>query len=492
MRRAEGAPRTAYASLLSALRFLEEAGEVPEAERLHCSPALANAEKELSLAAAAAAAQTSGHEARGPAPQLPLAVLAALERVVLNPELPDYHRAFAGFRLLRHWSSLRWDDTQGLPPSSLEERARGVTGTLDRTKTSGRGKLHQVLPVFWSLGAHLEKPWLGETVNLLTKGSFAFERDFLLPLPVDGSFKAASRRRALYSDSAAFSQLLWASLTDAEGVQLLPHGAGAFFTEHSDRAGLDSWAAALGVGVSERAFLGRWRAGGSTDTYVRTALRVVENVQLLAASRAQQSLGGGPDFFGEEELLNRMFKFLVSRGWSEAAAAAVEKRLTVADYSLSPQQQLPDLPTDWSLADWSSAAVPGDEATVSETELGPFEAPVPEAELVHAFAQAVQADRAPAVPVQGYVISVTRGGRHRKLHHVGSCRFVPGVDYRQYEVYGDVMPGMSEMDSRCSWCFGRGPGIDPVLDEEGSGAESLDSSSSSTAEKPARKKARKP
>jgi hypothetical protein len=274
VRRAEGAPRTAYASLLSALRFLEEAGEVPEAERLYCSPALANAEKELSLAAAAAAAQTSGHEARGPAPQLPLAVLAALERVVLNSELPDYHRAFAGFRLLRHWSSLRWDDTQGLPPSSLEERARGVTGTLDRTKTSGRGKLHQVLPVFWSLGAYLEKPWLAETVKLFTKDSFGFDRDFLLPLPANSDFKAASRRRALYSDSAAFSQLLWASLTDAGGVQLLPRGAGAF-TEHSDRAGLDSWAAALGVGASERAFLGRWRAGGSTDAYVRTALRVV-------------------------------------------------------------------------------------------------------------------------------------------------------------------------------------------------------------------------
>jgi len=227
VRRAEGAPRTAFASLLSALRFLEEAGEVPEAERLYCNPALTNAEKEFSLAAAATAAQTSGsRQTRGQAPQLPLAVLAALERVVLDTELPAYHRAFAGFRLLRHWSSLRWDDTQGLPPSSLEERARGVTGTLDRTKTSGRGKLHQVLPVFWSLGAHLEKPWLGETVNLLTKGSFAFERDFLLPLPVDGSFKAASRRRALYSDSAAFSQLLWASLTDAEGVQLLPQGRG--------------------------------------------------------------------------------------------------------------------------------------------------------------------------------------------------------------------------------------------------------------------------
>jgi hypothetical protein len=258
-------------------------------------------------------------------------------------------------------------------------------------------------------------------------------------------------------------------LTDAEGVQLLPCGAGAFFTEHSDRAGLDSWAAALGVGASERAFLGRWRAGGSTDAYVRTALRVVENVQLLSASRAQQSLRAGPDFFGKEELLNGMFKFLVCRGWSESDAAAVEKRLRVADYSLNPQQQLPDLPKDWSLADWSLAALPSNEVTVPEAVLVHSEPPAPEAELVHAFDLAVQADRAPAVPVQGYVISVTRGGLHRKLHHVRSCRFVPGVNYRQYEVYGDVMPGMSVMDSRCSWCFGRGLGLNQCWMRRGPG-----------------------
>ena len=92
------------------------------------------------MAAAATAAQNSSgsRQARGQAPQLPLAVVAALEREVLNTELPNYNRAFAALRLLRHWSSLRWDDTQGLPPpSSLEGRARRVTGTLDRTKISG-------------------------------------------------------------------------------------------------------------------------------------------------------------------------------------------------------------------------------------------------------------------------------------------------------------------------------------------------------------------
>ena len=42
----EGAARTTQSSLLSSLRFLEEAGEVPEKERLSADPALANAAKE--------------------------------------------------------------------------------------------------------------------------------------------------------------------------------------------------------------------------------------------------------------------------------------------------------------------------------------------------------------------------------------------------------------------------------------------------------------
>ena len=345
-------------------------------------------------------------------------MLAALERTVLNPNLTAYHRAFEGFRLLRHWCSLRWDDTQGLSPSPLEERARGVTGTLDRTKTSGQGKQQQMLPVFWSSGAFLLHPWLTEAVRLLTEGSFDFERDFLLPLPADGGFTAASRRRALYSDSAAFSQSLWASLVDARGEQLLRHGAGAFFAEHSDRAGLESWAASLGVGSSERAFLGRWRASDATDTYVRTALRVVENVQLLTASRAQESLANGPDFFGEEELLTRMRKYLVTKGWCLADAEALEQKLQVADYNLNPQVLLPVLSKDWSLIDCY-------EETAAPETTAPL--PVPDAGLKGAFETALEADRAPPATVQGYVVSVTRGGLHRKLHHAGSCRSTLGL-----------------------------------------------------------------
>ena len=130
----EGAARSTYDSLLSALRFLEEAGEVEKGERLSNSPSLANAAKEAALHAA----QTSSRTPRGQAPQLPLALLVALESEVLNKERPLFHRGFAWYRLLRHWASLRWNDSQALPPSTLELRSRGLTGLLARTKTSAR------------------------------------------------------------------------------------------------------------------------------------------------------------------------------------------------------------------------------------------------------------------------------------------------------------------------------------------------------------------
>ena len=146
------------------------------------------------------------------------------------------------------------------------------------------------------------------------------------------------------------------------------------------------------------------------------------------------------------------------------------------------------MPKDWSVTDW--VAQPAEVVVTDPAEEAQIVAPVPDPELACAFEQAVQADRAPAVPVLGNVVSVTRGGRHRKLHHVGSRRFVPGVDYQDIEICGDVMPSKSEVDSRCSWCFGCGLALEPALEEEGSEAESLDSSSSSTVERPAPKRAR--
>ena len=117
-----------------------------------------------------------------------------------------------------------------------------------------------------------------------------------------------------------------------------------------------------------------------------------------------------------------------------------------------------------------------------------LEAAEPEPELKACrAAQAVAPEAAPVVP-WGYVVSVTRGGRHRKLHHVGSCWRVPGVDYADFDVYGDVMPELHLLDSKCHNCFGS-TALQPA-GEEGSDVESLDSSSSSSSGVPAGKRPR--
>ena len=80
------------------------------------------------------------------------------------------------------------------------------------------------------------------------------------------------------------------------------------------------------------------------------------------------------------------------------------------------------------------------------------------------------------------MVFVTRGGRHRKLHHIGSCKQVPGVDYKTYKVFGDVMPGNHQLDSLCGRCFGTTSLPDEIED-----AESFDSSSEAEAAPAAKK-----
>ena len=115
--------------------------------------------------------------------------------------------------------------------------------------------------------------------------SFGFKRDYLLPLPTQ-DLESAIRRRAVYSDAVGFSRRLMLSLSveGDEDTALLLGPPAAFWSEHSDRAGLTSWHTAMGTEKSQRGFLGRWAAQGSADSYVRTAVRVVETLQIQAAA----------------------------------------------------------------------------------------------------------------------------------------------------------------------------------------------------------------
>ena len=53
----------------------------------------------------------------------------------------------------------------------------------------------------------------------------------------------------------------------------------------------------------------------------------------------------------------------------------------------------------------------------------------------------------------GFVISVTQGGRARRLQYAGFCFRVPGEHYRKFEGCGDVEPELHRFNLRCLDCF---------------------------------------
>ena len=478
----EGLAPSTLPSFLAALSFFEEAGELPQDRRLTGNPAIDNASREHSLAAEerAKATRKNGQDKKqkkkGQAPPLLLMILISLEMAVLDTMRPLYHRAFAWYRLFRHWASLRWDDTQGLVPSSLERRSRGVFGLLERTKTSGPGKRQDCLPVWVSNDAHVRYPWLDVGLALWLEGPLSFPRDYFLPLPTS-NFQGALEVRAKYSDSAGFSRALFATLTDKHGKSFLSESACRFWTEHSDRAGLDGWCMALGVSEPERSFLGRWAAKSSTDTYVRTALRVVENLQCLAARHAQAAALGGPDFYGEEHILRDLAAHLVRNKVSEHLQNYILKVLTLPDFSkpIVPLENIqaavlaapPEGYQATEPADSEGDGVP----TPIEIEADPDLQP-----LAQEAVNAAVAEQAVAVVPFGYVISKTKRGKCLRLHFLKDCWMVPGVHYRDFDVWGDSLPAEADITCVCLHCMPLGR----QAAEDGQALEAAEQSSSSS------------
>ena len=86
------------------------------------------------------------------APRVLSAFLPALEEVVMDEEAPDVLRVAAWIKLLKVWSSLRFDDVVHLKLSTFRWYDGQLSATLLRTKSTGAGKRVRHLPMF--VGRH--------------------------------------------------------------------------------------------------------------------------------------------------------------------------------------------------------------------------------------------------------------------------------------------------------------------------------------------------
>ena len=58
-----------------------------------------------------------------------------------------------------------------------------------------------------------------------------------------------------------------------------------------------------------------------------------------------------------------------------------------------------------------------------------------------------------AGPLTGFVVSITKAGKFRRLHFAGACRLVPGIDYQHYDHHGDIAPAADQINARCRTCI---------------------------------------
>ena len=109
-----------------------------------------------------------------------------------------------------------------------------------------------------------------------------------------------------------------------------------------------------------------------------------------------------------------------------------------------------------------------------------------------AAASAARQEAVLEAPPAGFVVAKTTK-KVRCLHFIGACGKRPGVHYFSYEVWGDLMPGEADVDTRCKRCFKEGvpaslqPGVPVVEAEPATSSCSSSSSSSASADEEAEK-----
>ena len=504
MRLEEPCGKSVPRSVWSTLRFWEQAAELPEQERISISPALKNFFDEV----ARHPSWTDALKLRSSANRLTIRVVLAWEELVVRPNEKPYVRVFAWFKLLKLWAALRWDDTMGIPPSSLElVREKGLKGKIVRSKTSGEGRRVEMQEFYVAFDCWLERRgWLQEGWQLfreLGRGYGNEGRDFLLPRP-DRHLRGFRGAMVKYPEAMAMSRALLSMATrpDEDGLwnQLLitvPETSG-FWSEHSERITIISWAAALEVDPDARKRWGRWKPT-TDEEYAKTSQTMVMAAQKKVASQIRDGMTR-PNLVEDAEILLELGRWLEERGIVEHQIDEQLKRLRLrpgrrwrrgvdrlsdSDFELVEDMsevgaQDGHVVDDLDSRPPTTPLIGEGDATEDEKSLGEVGAssPAAAAEEVLELARQLMDDdgEEPSVSKGTFVLSVVGRSKRRTLHQIGACYRKPGVHYKEYLVIGDARPVLEKGERLCISCFGK---RDQIASEIGLGAGSDDDSGSS-------------
>ena len=198
VRAAEPCGKSVPGSLLKTLMFMEIAAEIPVDQRISKHPALVNCMEELVLYLDRRV--TTG---RKEAPMFLVSVVEALERAVVDMDLPRYVRGYAWYKLFKLWGGMRFNDTQGIEVSSI------LVADITQSKSTGPGKAVTRISVYVARGAWLvEKHWLQSGFSLwleMAEKAGLEERDYFLALPTK-DLGGIVNRVARYTEAVGMTQ----------------------------------------------------------------------------------------------------------------------------------------------------------------------------------------------------------------------------------------------------------------------------------------------
>ena len=433
--------RSVPMSIYAALKFLEASAELPATSRLSEDPILMNFMAEIGKSGWWVA------RIRTSANRLVLGIILCWEFLVLEMSESGYIRLFAWFKLVKFWAMLRWSDTLGIPPARMRwSKNDGLTGDIVRSKTTGAGKRIEVQQFCVSNGAFLLGPhWLEVGYELFEKyGKEARneKRDFMMPRPnkaLDGFRESMVNYSDAMSMSRALLRELKAPMRDGGSMEfvVIEDEVGGFWSEHSERVTMASWAPALGIKQDIVKRWGRWQPSVDEE-YVKTTKLLVNKAQNEVASRMQKELG--KDLVGDEEVLGDLEKRLRERSVPEEV---IKKQLKRLRYPQKLRQQ-----------SMKGAADPGEPGVGSELEVtSPAESAMGKVDLEEWEVELP--DPTLEIGLGTFVMSVVGRSKRRTLHQVGGCYRIPGVDYKEFVVIGGERPELVPGERLCGTCFGQ-------------------------------------
>ena len=452
---------TVPGSILGMVAFFENIGGRPVSEQLANHPMITAFVSDLKLELVTGAPKT-----KRKAHQHLLAVVKSWELRVTDAALPLWHRLHAWTELIAIWASFRTSDVSGIPAMSLRRLDDGIEGSIMLSKTTGAGKRVGEMRFFVSDGAWLLRPgWLSGGWELYEASRSALP--FLIPLPLEGYMGLSVREPSFLQHVVASRKLLAETLnvalaptSEAEGfdvwasyqheaLPLLVPGAQNFWSGHSKRATLPTWAAALHFPKDVRDRLGRWRPEDS-DEYVRVSRQLI--LELQADVARQLRTCGRKDLVFESQVIEDLIQFCSERGTPLVDTTAMVERL------ISLRSLGNTLPAD-------------DPASLSELWHEGEQAPSIDEEL-----EQQDTDRLPVLSLGSWVVSQTKGGSFETLHQVGKCWRRPGLHFSRYVLLdaGEIEAGTAKYNRVCVDCFP--VGLEQMLKDD----SSTDSSSSSS------------